>query len=189
VTTTSTLSEYEPESVEEEKFLESYDPSKFPIVTVTVDVVALYRHEDKDWRVLLIERGNWPYKGRWALPGGFIDEYETASAAAARELTEETHMSVMDCDMWDLPAVTTPKRDPRGRVIALPFLWFLNDRSGAPPMIEAGDDAVKAKWFKLSEALKLELAFDHKDTLITAVALADHESGIRRNSRTMKRVK
>lgn len=183
------LTSYEPESVEEEKFLKSYDPSKFPIITVTVDLVALYRTGDKDWRVLLIERGNWPYKGFWALPGGFIDEYETARDAAIRELKEETDLDAEPEHVHALPAVTTPNRDPRGRVITLPFLWFDSGVAVAQPSVRAGDDAAGAKWFKLSEALKLPLAFDHEETLCAAVATADLEDGITRNILTMKRVK
>jgi 8-oxo-dGTP diphosphatase len=181
---------YTPESQEEADFLKSYDASKFPIITVTVDVVALYRREDKDWKVLLIERGNWPYKGSWALPGGFMDETENAATAAARELQEETHWEVMDCDLEALQAVTTPGRDPRGRCVTLPFVWFETEHGTHPrPLVKAGDDAVKAQWFKLKDAFAMDLAFDHKSILIDALALADLEYGIKRDASSMRRVK
>lgn len=179
---------YQPESDEEAAFLQSYDPSKFPITVVTVDSVILWRPtEDKDWRVLLIQRGGWPYKGSWALPGGFMDVHESAAEAARRELLEETGLQVNVPVLWPLEARSAPGRDPRGRCVSLPYVGFVTLPQDL--VVKAGDDAAKAQWFKLKDALKLSLAFDHELILYDAVALADLESGIKRNAQTMKRVK
>lgn len=181
---------YVPESQEEADFLKTYDPSKFPIITVTVDVVALHRRPTKDWKVLLIQRKNWPYKGSWAFPGGFIDEYETAEVAAARELKEETHWEMEWPELFPMEALTGPDRDPRGRVISLPFLYALW-WDGKPPTVKPGDDAAEAQWFKLRDALDMELAFDHKELLIRAVQDADHlaKTGYGWNAESGERVK
>lgn len=181
---------YTPESEEEQKFLDSYDPSKFPIITVTVDVIALHRRPGKDWKVLLIERKNYPYKGSWAFPGGFIDVHETAREAAARELSEETHWTPNPEELTEMSAVTLPDRDPRGRVITLPFvypLWW----DGKPPTVKPGDDAAEAQWVKLKDAVSEPLAFDHSETLVRAVNEADRlaKTGYSWNGSTGERVK
>jgi 8-oxo-dGTP diphosphatase len=178
---------YTPESDEEREFLESYDPTKFPIITVTVDVVALHRRPGKDWKVVLIERKNWPYRGKLALPGGFLDAHEDAYGAAARELNEETHFSAYAEELTELPVRSAPDRDPRGRVITLPFLLWLK-WDGKPPTIKPGDDAAEAQWFKLKDALNMTLAFDHEVTLMNAVKAADEMDGVKRNYDTWERI-
>lgn len=160
---------YVPESDEEAGFLEFYDPSMYPITTVTVDVVALHRKPGKGWKVLLIERGNWPYKGHWALPGGFIDATETARAAAARELAEETHWEILPEELTVLEPATDPHRDPRGRVVSFPFLYAVE--SAQKFLVKAGDDAAKAQWFKVKDLPSL--AFDHTTVVQDALRMAN----------------
>ena len=87
---------------EEAAFLRRYRPADFPRPSVTVDIVA-FSIIDAELRVLLVQRGEHPFKGAWALPGGFIrvgdghrDQGEALDAAAARELQEETNLSAMD---------------------------------------------------------------------------------------------
>lgn len=157
---------YVPESEDEAIFLRQYDPSKFPITVVTVDTVITKWFSvpglgpyDGESRVLLIKRGNYPYKDRWALPGGFIDPNETAQQAAAREVKEETGMGVVDVTFSHI--ADAPDRDPRGRAISMVF------KSRAFPDQEAyaGDDAVEAEWFPYHSALTMDLAFDHNEIL------------------------
>lgn len=129
---------------------------EFPRPSLTVDI-AVHRWRGGHLEVLLIERGHDPFAGRWALPGGFVDEKETPRAAAHRELVEETGVSVDTLVPVDV--FGGPDRDPRGWVVSTAFLAL------APPTIEAvaGDDARKVGWFKV-DALP-EMAFDHDKIL------------------------
>jgi 8-oxo-dGTP diphosphatase len=116
--------------------------------------------------VLLIERGWDPYEGCWALPGGHVDAGETSIAAAARELAEETGISVPVADLRQVGAFDAPGRDPRGRYVSVAYTATL---PAAPVAPTAGDDATAARWWPLT-ALP-PLAFDHADILTAATAL------------------
>ncbi|MFK4123553.1 NUDIX domain-containing protein [Streptomyces longwoodensis] len=114
--------------------------------------------------VLLIERGWAPYEGCWALPGGHVDAGETSLTAAARELAEETGISVPLPDLRQVGAFDAPGRDPRGRYVSVAYTATLP----APVAPTAGDDATAARWWPL-DALP-PLAFDHADILTAATA-------------------
>lgn len=136
---------------------------------VAVDIVTVALRDDA-LRVLLVERGVEPYRGRLALPGGFVGPDESVEAAAARELHEETGIAAPA--LHALPVFSAPGRDPRGRVISVPFLAALPaDRVGEVPV--AGSDAAGARWHPLESARGL--AFDHDD--IVARALDDVRAG------------
>ena len=107
--------------------------------------------------MLLIERGREPYKGKWALPGGFIDMDESLETACLRELQEETGI-VID-EVKQFKAYGAVGRDPRHRTISVVFYAFIGEEQSAL----AGDDAAKARWFSLNELP--ELAFDHGQIL------------------------
>jgi 8-oxo-dGTP diphosphatase len=143
---------------DEAKFLAEYDPSAYPAIAVTVDVVALTIREGR-LCVLLVERGTEPFAGRRALPGGFVGD-ETLDAAAIRELGEETGLhpgegELSRVHLEQLRTYGTPGRDPRMRVISVAYLAF------APSLPEphAGSDAARAYWEPVEEATFL--AFDH----------------------------
>ena len=119
---------------------------------VSTDVV-LFAGSGEALEVLLIRRGNEPFKGRWALPGGFLDERETLEACAHRELAEET--GITGVALKQLQAFSNPDRDPRGRVISVAFIGGVGERVGAV----AGDDAAEARWWPVSHLPPL--AFDH----------------------------
>ena len=126
---------------------------KLQIIQVTVDIVVFTVHEQK-LQVLLIERGIDPFKGRYALPGGFVRAEETLEQAAFRELLEET--GTKDVYLEQLCTFGDPHRDPRGRVVTVAYYALVpTDRS---PLL-AGTDAVNAGWYPVS-ALP-PLAFDH----------------------------
>ncbi len=125
----------------------------YPRPAVTVDAILV----SSDKTVLLIERGREPYKGKWALPGGFIDMDESFETACLRELQEETGI-VMD-EVKQFKAFGAVGRDPRHRTISVVFYAFINDELPA----FAGDDAAKVRWFSLNELP--ELAFDHAQIL------------------------
>ena len=148
----------------EEEFLANYDASKWPHPAVTADI-AIFRESSKGAEVLLIQRGNHPYKGCWALPGGFAEPGETIEQVAARELWEETGVS--DASLQLLGVYSEPGRDPRGWVVTLVYVAGLP--AGAVPV--AGDDAAAVQWFGIEDALALpNLAFDHDRILADAWA-------------------
>ncbi|MGN6372145.1 MAG: NUDIX domain-containing protein [Solirubrobacteraceae bacterium] len=112
--------------------------------------------------MLLVQRARAPFEGRWALPGGFVDEGERVADAAPRELAEETGLRVEELEL--LGVYDTPGRDPRGWTVSVVYLASIESE----PAVEDADDASDARWFAL-DALP-ELAFDHH--LILADALA-----------------
>lgn len=152
---------YKQASVAEKKSLTSYDPRKFPVWVVTVDMVVLAVSEDltEEPQVLLIKRGKYPFKGQWALPGGFIETDENPREAAIRELKEEAGLDVLEA--VQIGAFGAVGRDPRGPSVSIAHLSVVGLIDGQPPEVYAGDDAVEAQWFKVTEVPNLELAFDH----------------------------
>lgn len=135
---------------------------KYPRPAVTADCVVISKESEP--KVLLIQRGNEPYKGCWAFPGGFMDMDETAEQCAIRELEEETGLKVSS--LQQIGAYSKVDRDPRGRTVTVAYLA----RVDAPVTVIAQDDAAQAKWFPLS-ALP-PLAFDHEEIMRDAVLLA-----------------
>jgi 8-oxo-dGTP diphosphatase len=135
---------------------------------LTVDAVVATREERP--RVLLIRRKKDPFAGKWALPGGFVDENERLADAARRELEEETGAKVSELEQ--LYTAGDPGRDPRGWTVSVAFLARVE-----PDAIKAkaADDAEEVGWFALDELP--ELAFDHAMILARAKArLLDRQS-------------
>ena len=134
-----------------------YDPSQFPAFAVTVDVVILTM-SDSRLHVLLVRRGEEPFKGVWAIPGGFKRPSETLDEAAKRELTEETGVDAASL-LTQFGAYGDPERDPRMNVVTIAYLAVLRD-VGA---IVAGTDAAEAALTPVSDVLngEIDLAFDH----------------------------
>ena len=134
-----------------------YDPSQFPPFAVTVDIVILTMSEGA-LHALLVQRGEAPYEGMWAIPGGFKRPTETLDEAARRELVEETGVDVATL-LTQFGAYGDPGRDPRMNVVTVAYLAVLRD-VGA---IVAGTDAAEAALTPVSDVLngKIPLAFDH----------------------------
>lgn len=130
---------------------------KYPHPAVTTDCI-IFGLDDNELKVLLIERGNEPYKGCWAFPGGFINPDETVEQGALRELKEETELE--DAYIEEVGVFSDPKRDPRERVITVAFYSIIRIRD-----VKAGDDAANANWLPINNLPKL--AFDH-DTILKA---------------------
>ena len=148
---------------------EGYDPSAFPAFAVTVDVVVLAVVDD-DLRVALIRRGGDPYRGMWALPGGFKRPDETLDAAAARELDEEAGLTAVRLAQFG--AYGDPGRDPRMHVVTVGYYAAVPEAS----WLRAGTDADDARWASVADVLdgQLRLAFDHACIVADARArLAD----------------
>lgn len=112
---------------------------RYPRPAVACDVVA-FTMRGGELRVLLIQRKDAPFKGMWALPGGFVNENESLERAAARELAEETGMS--GARLEQLGAFGDPGRDPRGHTVSVVFLTLLLTEG----KVTAGDDASAAEW-------------------------------------------
>ena len=134
-----------------------YDPSQFPAFAVTVDVVILTMSEGT-LHVLLVRRGEAPFEGMWAVPGGFKRPTETLDEAAKRELAEETGVDAASL-LTQFGAYGDPERDPRMNVVTVAYLAVLRD-VGA---VVAGTDAAEAALVPVADVLneKLDLAFDH----------------------------
>ena len=132
----------------------------YPSFYVTTDIV-IFTIIDDGLQVLLIERGGAPFRGKWALPGGFLDPEESVEECALRELEEET--GVRDIYLEQLYTFGAVDRDPRGRVITVAYyaLAPIGELD-----VHAASDARDARWFALS-ALP-ELAFDHSQIIATA---------------------
>jgi 8-oxo-dGTP diphosphatase len=145
-----------------------YDPSQFPAFAVTVDVVILTMSAGA-LHVLLVRRGESPFEGFWAIPGGFKRPNETLDEAAKRELREETGVDAAPV-LTQFRAYGDPGRDPRMNVVTVGYLAVLRD-VGA---IEAGTDAADAALTSVSDVLngKLQLAFDHQGILRDAIERA-----------------
>ncbi|WP_394615702.1 NUDIX domain-containing protein [Lentzea sp. JNUCC 0626] len=129
-----------------------YSPSDFPPFAVTVDLVVLTVRGD-ELCALLVRRGEAPYLGEWALPGGFVLVDESLDAAAARELVEET--GVAGLHLEQLGTYGEPGRDPRMRVVSVAYLALAPDL----PVPVAGTDAAAASWEPVGSVSSL--AFDH----------------------------
>ncbi len=134
----------------------------WPRPMVTVDAVVFAVSEDKT-EVLLIERKNEPFKGRWAVPGGFVDLDEELEDAVARELAEETGLSGVQLEQ--MHTFGKCGRDPRGRQITIAFMGVAIE---GRDKIKAGDDAAKAQWFDIEE-LPENMAFDHDEMVRLAI--------------------
>jgi 8-oxo-dGTP diphosphatase len=125
---------------------------EYPRPALTVDVVIATREARP--RVLLIRRKADPFAGKWAIPGGFVDENERLADAARRELLEET--SLQGVELEQLYTAGDPGRDPRGWTVSVVYLARVKPDELKPI---AADDAAEVKWFPLDKLP--ELAFDH----------------------------
>ena len=144
---------------------QNYDSSQFPAFAVTVDVVILTLSEGL-LQALLVCRGEAPYEGMWAIPGGFKRPTETLDAAARRELHEETGVDAASL-LTQFGAYGDPERDPRMNVVTVAYLAVLRDVRE----IAGGSDAAAAALLPVSDLLngKIELAFDHLRILRDAI--------------------
>lgn len=144
--------------------MQGYDKYAFEPFAVTVDL-AVFTIRDGALRVLLVERGQDPYAGRLALPGGFVLPDESAETAAARELAEETGLSdVTGLHLEQLRTYSDPDRDPRMRVVSVAFAALVPD----PPEVRGGGDAARADWLPYGSGAYGPLAFDHDRILADA---------------------
>jgi 8-oxo-dGTP diphosphatase len=135
----------------------------YPRPAFSCDTVA-FAGPPKARKVLLVRRGQEPFIGCWALPGGFVDEGERPVDAARRELAEETGL-IWKGAMQTLGAFGDPGRDPRGWTVSA---VYVADLGLATPVVFGGDDAAEARWY-FADDLPEQIAFDHADIIAEAL--------------------
>ena len=140
---------------------------KYPRPAVTADCIVFSRYPKP--QVLLIRRGNEPFKGEWAFPGGFLNMDETVQECARRELEEETGLVVQDIHL--VGVYSRPGRDPRGHTVTPAFLSIMD----YPLDVCGGDEAAQAQWFPLNQLPVL--AFDHGEIISDAMRLFSQLEG------------
>ncbi len=128
---------------------------------LTADCVVFGTRGGVRRSLLLVRRGGEPYKGMWALPGGFMEMDETLECCARRELREETGCS-LSAPMEEVGSFSRVDRDPRGRTVTVAFMAEVGEMP-----VAGGDDAREARWFPL-EGLP-PLAFDHDEIVQKAL--------------------
>lgn len=153
--------------MDEAEFLRRYDARAFPPFAVTVDVVLLTVREGV-LSVLLVERGTHPYRGRLALPGGFVGPAEDLEAAAVRRLEQETGVRRDVAHVEQLGAFGEPRRDPRMRVVSVAYLVFAPDLPAPTP----GVNTSWVAWVPVKAVDPHRLAFDHATVLEAGVERA-----------------
>jgi 8-oxo-dGTP diphosphatase len=156
-------------STDQSAFLKGYNPEKYERPSVTVDLV-IFTVVDSDLKVLLIKRSEHPFKGVWALPGGFVQvsnegsQGEDLETAAHRELAEETGLTPRSCFLEQLYTFGRAGRDPRMRVVSV--AWYALIPPEQATSIHAGDEAEKVGWFSASDEVPwMRMAFDHAEIL------------------------
>jgi 8-oxo-dGTP diphosphatase len=129
---------------------------KYPRPALTVDALVYTKTHDV-YHVLLVQRGIEPFKGKWALPGGFVNMDELLETACRRELEEETGLEVDN--MTQYKTFDAVDRDPRHRTISVVYSAELPEKSA----VQGDDDAAGAEWFDVNDLP--ELGFDHGDII------------------------
>lgn len=130
-------------------------------IKLTVDAVV-FGYEEGNISVLLIKRKYEPFKGKWAIPGGFVLDDESLENAVERELFEETGIKINYLEQ--LYTFGNPNRDPRGRVVSIAYFGLVRPNAFK---IFASTDAEQVQWFNINELPKL--SFDHEEILKTAI--------------------
>lgn len=143
----------------------------WPRPMVTVDAVVFAFFEERT-NVLLVNRNIEPFKGKWALPGGFVEIDEELEDAVARELAEETGLT--NVSLEQMRAFGKCGRDPRGRQITIVFTGIATN---GLDNIRAGDDAGKTQWFDIKQ-LPGDLAFDHNEIINFALKKLEKEKPV-----------
>lgn len=164
------MNNYKCPSKEEKAFLDKYDASKYERPSVSTDIVILTLDASDELNILLIKRGAYPYKDRWAIPGGFLAAgKESVDEAAARELKSETNID--NVYLKQLYTFGNPGRDPRTTVISVAYTALVPKHMLD---IKAGDDAEDAKLYTIRYDVN-GIIFENENAVITEDDLAfDH---------------
>lgn len=141
----------------------SYDPTAFERPTYAVDM-AIFRLFEGQLEILLIKRGQDPFKGRWAFPGGFVDirNRECSEQAAVRELKEETGVADLKGTPTQFHTFSDANRDPRWYNISTVYYYLMREEEWTRvPAPKEGDDAAEVRWWPVSKITKGKMGFDH----------------------------
>jgi 8-oxo-dGTP diphosphatase len=149
-----------------------------PMVTVDAAVFTFVRNRA---RLLLVKRRKEPFKGKWAIPGGFIELDEELEDAVVRELREETGLT--NVPLEQMHTFGKVGRDPRGRQITVVFMGIAPKGQNRA---RAGDDAAEARWFNVDKLPK-NMAFDHNEVAEYAVAKLKRTRAYRLNATALRR--
>jgi len=134
-------------------------------IKVTVDAL-LFSRAGLDLQVLLIQRKNEPGIGKWALPGGFVEDDEDLEPAAKRELEEETGLRIPPNTLQQLVTMGTPGRDTRFRTVSVVYYALIDKNDHT---VAGNDDAADAQWFDVKELP--DIAFDHEDIIMYGLSM------------------
>ena len=145
----------------EAEYLKAYNPGDWKKPSLTADI-CIVAQKDGENRILLIRRGNHPCLGMWALPGGFSEEGERIEETAARELLEETGISMSADDLTLVGIYSKPGRDPRGWTVSAAYLAVVDPEKVKPI---AADDADAVGWFTIIRKEDAILLKDHETEL------------------------
>lgn len=137
------------------------DPSRFAL---TVDL-AIFTIRDGTFRVLMVQRGADPFRGRWALPGGFVRPHESVESAAWRELATQTGVPRFPGHLEQLRTYGDAGRDPRLRAVSVAHVAFAPDLPDPTP----GSSTTAARWWPIDDLEEVPLAFDHAQILTDAI--------------------
>lgn len=149
---------------EEYKYIQEYKKSwgntPYPPIFLTVDAVVKYQDS-----ILFIQRKESPGKGKYALPGGFLDVNETLESAVLRELKEETNITLTESHIYDMKIFDNPNRSVRGRTITVAYYFDISNKPAKLQDLEAGDDAASCHWIKIEDLEKYSHQYhdDHLD--------------------------
>lgn len=138
-------------------------------ISLTADNVIFCETNDVV-KILLVQRKYDPFKGSWALPGGFLKNDEPLEEGAKRELEEETGLNVKN--LWQIRSYGAPDRDPRGRTVSVAFWGEIPSEE----KVKGSDDAEKADWFNIDKLPKL--AFDHREIVEDAIKKYESDKGL-----------
>ena len=158
------------EEMSEKSFLEAYKKKEYPKPSLTADI-AVFRRTETGLAILMVRRGKHPFKGCWALPGGFVGPNEDVIEAARRELEEETGVSGISVELFGIYG--TPGRDPRGWTVSGGFCALID----ASQDVKAGDDAADARWCPICEKANEEAPTGDNDGVVElAVTCGEEET-------------
>lgn len=158
------------ETDSENEFLKTYNASDYPGFAYTADL-TIFTIKNGELCILLVRRGGHPFKGYWALPGGFVGIDESSEQAATRELEEETGLKIDEAYLEQLKTYSAPNRDLRTRVVTTAYLTLIPVENSIYEKVQAGDDAIDAHFFPVRDILnpakgeEIDIAFDHMDII------------------------
>lgn len=152
------------------RWYKKHDIKTYEKPSVTVNgIIFSYDIAKNQLNLLLIKRKKHPFQNYFALPGGFIEPYESSEKAIIREVKKETNLTIHAQEIEQLYTFTNPHRDPRSWVISIAYLVFLSPQQLDNNMVFASNDTNELHIFPISTITTLDIAFDHKNMIELAL--------------------